>query len=188
MAAACAQALPPVWPPGWPAAVAHAPVRASLAALSSSSPAAAGAAAEAAAGSKRRLWRPGRRLRGVRSRGAAGAARGRRGAASRGFRRSLWCMLVLMEKKCNRLLLVTMCVRMCVMYGGRHRVIHDEPYTSVCVASCDVWFKRILLAPLPLELGPAVALCDCRCGSPLKADNTLTLKRIPFCKPYRGLR
>ena len=141
MAAACAQALPPVWPPGWPAAVAHAPVRASLAALSSSSPAAAGAAAEAAAGSKRRLWRPGRRLRGVRSRGAAGAARGRRGAASRGFRRSLWCMLVLMEKKCNRLLLVTMCVRMCVMYGGRHRVIHDEPYTSVCVASCDVWLN-----------------------------------------------
>jgi hypothetical protein len=51
----------------------------------SSSRAAAGAAAEAAAGSRRRFWRPGRRLRGVRSWGAAGAARGRRGAASRRF-------------------------------------------------------------------------------------------------------
>ena len=148
MAAACAQALPPVWPPGWPAAVAHAPVRASLAALSSSSPAAAGAAAEAAAGSKRRLWRPRRRLRGVRSRGAAGAARGRRGAASRGVSAVALVHAVSMKKKCNRLLLVTTCVRMCVMYGGRHRVIHDEPYTSVCVASCDVWLKRFLFPPL----------------------------------------
>ena len=48
------------------------------------------------------------------------------------------------EKSCNRLLLVTMCARMCVMYGGRHRVIHDEPYTSVCVALCDVWFKVVV--------------------------------------------
>ena len=68
MAAACAEAPPPVWPaPEQPVAAAHAPVRASPAALCSSSRAAAGAAAEAAAGSRRRLWRPGRRLRGVRS-------------------------------------------------------------------------------------------------------------------------
>ena len=27
--------------------------------------------------------------------------------------------------------------RMCVMCGVCHRVIHDEPLTLVCVASCD---------------------------------------------------
>ena len=37
-----------------------------------------------------------------------------------------------------------MCVRMCVMYGGRHRVIRDETYTLVCVESCDVRFKHFL--------------------------------------------
>jgi hypothetical protein len=58
MAAACAQAPPPEWLPEQPVAAAHAPVRASPAAVCSRSRAAAGAAAEAAAGSRRCLWRP----------------------------------------------------------------------------------------------------------------------------------
>ena len=86
--------------------------------------------------------------------------RGVVGRHREGFRRPLRCMPVCMEKSCNRLLLVTMCARMCVMYGGRHRVIHDGPHTSVCVASCDVWLKRFLFPPLGLVLLPSTAtLC-----------------------------
>ena len=85
MAAAWAAAEAAAWPSGWPVAAARAPVQASPAAFSCRSRAAAEAAAEAAAGSRRRIWRPGRRLRRVRSWGAAGTARRRRGAASRGF-------------------------------------------------------------------------------------------------------
>ena len=85
MAAAWAAAEAAAWPSGWSVAAARAPVQASPAAFSCRSRAAAEAAAEAAAGSRRRIWRPGRRLRRVRSWGAAGTARRRRGAASRGF-------------------------------------------------------------------------------------------------------
>ena len=54
-------------------------------AVRSSSEAAAAAAVEAAKAVEGRLWRLGRRLRGVRSRGAAGGAQKRRGAASGGL-------------------------------------------------------------------------------------------------------
>jgi hypothetical protein len=85
MAAAWAAAEAAVWPPGWAMAAARAPVRASPAAFQSSSRAAAAAALEAAAAEESRLWRPGRRLRGVRSQAAAGGARRRRGVASGGL-------------------------------------------------------------------------------------------------------
>ena len=88
MAAACAQAPPPVWPPEQPVAAAHAPVRASPAALCTS---AAAAEQQQEQQQRRRRAQEGasgglrRRLRGVRSWGAAGAARMRRGAASGEF-------------------------------------------------------------------------------------------------------
>ena len=85
MAAAWAAAEVAVWPPGWAMAAARAPVRASQAAFSRSSRAAAAAPLEAAAAAESRRWRPGRRLRGVRSQGAGGGGRRRRGAASGGL-------------------------------------------------------------------------------------------------------
>ena len=92
MAAAWAAAEAAAWPSGWPVAAARAPVRASRTAVGSSRRAAADAACEAAAAVERRRWRPGRRLRGVWSRGAAGGARRRRRAMPGGSRRSLQCM------------------------------------------------------------------------------------------------
>ena len=92
MAAAWAAAEAAAWPPGWPVAAARAPVRASRTAVGSSRRAAADAACEAAAAVERRRWRPGRRLRGVWSRGGARGARRRRRAMPGGSRRSLQCM------------------------------------------------------------------------------------------------
>ena len=58
------------------------------------------------------------------------------GRRREGFRRSLQCMPVFIEKSWDRVMLVCMFARMCAMCGERQRVIHDALITLVCVASC----------------------------------------------------
>ena len=136
MAAAWAAAEAAAWPSGWPVAAARAPLQASPAAFSCRSRAAAEAAAEAAAGSRRRIWRPGRRLRRVRSWGAAGTARRRRGAASRGFSAIAPVHASFHRKKLGPSYVgLHVCAHVCAMCGERQRVIHDALITLVCVAS-----------------------------------------------------
>ena len=57
------------------------------------------------------------------------------GRRREGFRRSLQCMPVFIEKSWDRVMLVCMFARMCAMCGERQRVIHDALITLVCVAS-----------------------------------------------------
>ena len=56
------------------------------------------------------------------------------GRRREGCRRSLRCMLVFMKKVGIDVMLFCMCARMYVMCGVRHRIIHAERYTLVCVA------------------------------------------------------
>ena len=56
------------------------------------------------------------------------------GRRREGFRRSLRCMPVFMEKVGTDVMLVCMRACMYVMCGVHHRVIRAEHYTLVCVA------------------------------------------------------
>ena len=133
MAAACAQAPPPVWPPEQPVAAAHAPVRASPAAVCSRSRAAAGAAAEAAAGSRRCLWRP---AEAATRRAQLGSCWSRPdaswGGVGRVFGGRFGAMPVFMEKSWDRVMLF--CRVMLVSMRGMcaFLMLRTLVYTSVC--------------------------------------------------------
>ena len=120
MAAAWTAAETAVWPPGWAMAAARAPVRASPMAFGSSSRAAAAAALEAATAAEGRLWRPGRRLRGVGSPRTAGGAFEPRKALQGRAGSALGCGLVVrcfFKKKVRPLVmcfLVLSCASLCM--------------------------------------------------------------------------
>ena len=137
MAAAWAAAETAAWPFGWPVAAARAPVRASRTAVGSSRRAAAAAAVEAATAAKGRRWRLGRRLRGVRSQGAAGGARRRRLGAS-GARGSALltmarCVLFLMKKSGTVCMLVSRDVCVSVVCACAFLTLPTFLHTVVCL-------------------------------------------------------